>query len=143
MSIQYVSDPRGQQLTQRPFSVTWFYHQLAMFVHRLLSILALGSDARARFSCLLLWENDASLGDVLELAKSFLVPLDVMNALWPCERAFRPPCHVDCADFDFLATVIQLQCTALRKRLTAHCRAAGHEPPTPPNYDLPMPRRNP
>ncbi|KAJ6556266.1 hypothetical protein B0H19DRAFT_1152298 [Mycena capillaripes] len=103
MSIQYVSDPRGHQLTQRPFSVPWFYHQLAI--------------------CLLLWENDSSLGDVLELAKSFLVPLDVMNALWPCE-------------------LIQLQCTALRKRLTAHCRSAGHEPPPPSNYSLPHTRRN-
>ncbi|KAJ7676664.1 hypothetical protein DFH06DRAFT_1317282 [Mycena polygramma] len=98
MSIQYVADPRGHQLTQRPFAVTWFYHQLAI--------------------CLLLWENDTSLEDVLELAKSFLVPLDVMNALWPCE-------------------LIEMQCRALRKRLTAHCRSAGHEPPPPANYTLP------
>ncbi|KAJ7029829.1 hypothetical protein C8F04DRAFT_1043062 [Mycena alexandri] len=103
MSIQYVSDPRGQQLTQRPFAVTWFYHQLAI--------------------CLLLWEHDAALVDVLELAKSFLVPLDVMNALWPCD-------------------LIQLQCTALRKRLAAHCRSAGREPPPPMNYSLPVVRRN-
>ncbi|KAJ6502935.1 hypothetical protein C8R47DRAFT_969624 [Mycena vitilis] len=98
MSIQYVDDPRGHQLTQRPFAVTWFYHQLAI--------------------CLLLWENDTSLEDVLELAKSFLVPLDVMNALWPCE-------------------LIEMQCRALRKRLTAHCRSAGHEPPPPADYTLP------
>ncbi|KAF8137874.1 hypothetical protein K438DRAFT_2023529 [Mycena galopus ATCC 62051] len=108
MSIQYISDSRGQQLTQRPFTVTWFYHQLAI--------------------CLLIWESDTSLSDVLELAKSFLVPLDVLNALWPCD-------------------LIQLQCTALRKRLTAHCRSAGHEPPPPPNtISLPIPtgihRRN-
>ncbi|KAJ7169913.1 hypothetical protein C8R46DRAFT_217813 [Mycena filopes] len=103
ISIQFVSDSRGQQLTQKPFSVTWFYHQLAI--------------------CLLLWEHDAALGDVLELAKSFLVPLDVMNALWPCE-------------------LIQLRCNALRKRLAAHCRSAGHEPPQPTNYTLPGDRRN-
>ncbi|KAJ7743601.1 hypothetical protein B0H16DRAFT_1008076 [Mycena metata] len=103
MSIQYVADPRGQQLTQRPFAVTWFYHQLAI--------------------CLLLWEHDAALVDVLELAKSFLVPLDVMNALWPCE-------------------LIELQCTALRKRLAAHCRSAGRDPPPPVNYSLPVVRRN-
>ncbi|KAK7055767.1 Zn(2)-C6 fungal-type domain-containing protein [Favolaschia claudopus] len=103
LSIQYTPDPRGQQLTQRPYSVTWFYHQLAI--------------------CLLLWENDTTLGDVLELAKSFLVPLDLLNALWPCE-------------------LIQLQCTALRKRLAAHCRSAGHEPPPPPNPSIPNLRRN-
>ncbi|KAJ6496098.1 hypothetical protein C8R45DRAFT_984957 [Mycena sanguinolenta] len=104
-SIQYLSDSRGQQLTQRPYAVTWFYHQLAI--------------------CLLLWENDTSLVDVLELAKSFLIPLDVLNALWPCD-------------------LIQLQCTALRKRLTAHCRSAGLELPPPPNtISLPNPiRRN-
>ncbi|KAJ7443199.1 hypothetical protein B0H11DRAFT_1748643 [Mycena galericulata] len=104
MSIQFLADARGQQLTQRPFAVTWFYHQLAI--------------------CLLLWENDTSLRDVLELAKSFLIPLDVMNSLWPCE-------------------LIQLQYTALRKRLTAHCRSAGYEPPAPPtSYSLPVARRD-
>ncbi|KAJ7872779.1 hypothetical protein B0H14DRAFT_3562092 [Mycena olivaceomarginata] len=30
MSIQYVSDPRGHHFTQRPYAVTWFYHQLAI-----------------------------------------------------------------------------------------------------------------
>ncbi|KAJ7464231.1 hypothetical protein B0H11DRAFT_78541 [Mycena galericulata] len=104
MSIQFLADARGQQLTQRPFAVTWFYHQLAI--------------------CLLLWENDTSLRDVLELAKSFLIPLDVMNSLWPCE-------------------LIQLQYTALRKRLTAHCRSAGYEPPAPPtSHSLPVARRD-
>ncbi|KAJ6607183.1 hypothetical protein B0H10DRAFT_1956531 [Mycena sp. CBHHK59/15] len=99
MSIQYLTDPRGHQLTQRPFQVTWFYHQLAI--------------------CLLLWENDTSLTDVLELAKSFLIPVDVMNALWPC-------------------SLIELQCNALRKRLVAHCRTAGREPPLPSTYTLPI-----
>ncbi|KAJ7451943.1 hypothetical protein FB451DRAFT_1051080, partial [Mycena latifolia] len=100
LSIQYLSDPRGTQLTQRPFAVTWFYHQLAI--------------------CLLLWENDTSLGAVLDLAKAFLVPLEVMNALWPCP-------------------LIQLQCTALHKRLAAHCRSAGVEPPLANSgYALPV-----
>ncbi|KAJ7108310.1 hypothetical protein C8R44DRAFT_636865, partial [Mycena epipterygia] len=98
MSLQYMSDPRGHPLAQRPYAVTWFYHQLAI--------------------CLLLWENDTALTDALALAKSFLVPLDVMNALWPCP-------------------LIELQCTALRKRLAAHCRSAGHEPPPPATYKLP------
>ncbi|KAJ7633303.1 hypothetical protein B0H17DRAFT_1108091 [Mycena rosella] len=90
LSIQYLSDPRASPLAQRPFAVPWFYHQLAI--------------------CLLLWENDTALGEVLELAKLFLYPLGVMNALWPCP-------------------LIQQQCTALQKRLDAHCRAAGHAPP--------------
>ncbi|KAJ7776535.1 hypothetical protein DFH07DRAFT_911882 [Mycena maculata] len=103
LSVQYLADPRGQQLTQRPFSVTWFYHQLAI--------------------CLLLWENDTSLGEVLELAKSFLIPLDVMNTLWPCD-------------------LIQRQYAVLRKRLTAHCRSAGHDapPPSAPYALPPAPR---
>ncbi|KAJ7092979.1 hypothetical protein B0H15DRAFT_1020996 [Mycena belliarum] len=89
-SIQYLGDPRGAQLTQRPFTVPWFAHQLAI--------------------CLLLWEGDMALHAVLELAKGLLVPLAVLNALWPCP-------------------LIRQQCAALQKRLAAHCRAAGLEPP--------------
>ncbi|KAJ7208204.1 hypothetical protein GGX14DRAFT_543424 [Mycena pura] len=102
MSIQYLPDARGHHLTQRPFAVTWFYHQLAI--------------------CLLLWESDGSLGDVLQLAKQILVPLDVMTALWPCD-------------------LIQGQCAALRKRLAAHCHSAGLDPPPPlPPASVALPR---
>ena len=34
--------------------------------------------------CLSLWENDNTLVDALEVAKDIIVPLDVLNTLWPC-----------------------------------------------------------
>lgn len=33
-----------------------------------------------------LWRNDQTLRNALELAKSLLAPVEVMNALWPCPR---------------------------------------------------------
>ncbi|KAJ7616023.1 hypothetical protein FB45DRAFT_935136 [Roridomyces roridus] len=98
MSISYLSDPRAQQLTHRPFSVTWFYSQLAI--------------------CLLLWENDPTLEDALQLAKSLLIPLDVMNALWPCQ-------------------LIQAEYGKLRRRLAANCKSAGQDLPPAESYVLP------
>ncbi|CAK5282513.1 unnamed protein product [Mycena citricolor] len=88
LSIQF--DQRGTTPTNRPFALTWFYHQLSI--------------------CLLLWEHDNGLITALNLAKAFLVPLDVMNALWPCEY-------------------IHSQCSALRKQLTLYCMQANLEPP--------------
>jgi len=36
------------------------------------------------FRCLVLWSHDTNLNDALKLAKSILIPIDVLNALWPC-----------------------------------------------------------
>ena len=36
------------------------------------------------FRCLVLWSHDTNLDDALKLAKSILIPIDVLNALWPC-----------------------------------------------------------
>lgn len=34
--------------------------------------------------CLSLWEDEKTLTEALEVAKDIIVPLDVMNSLWPC-----------------------------------------------------------
>ncbi|KAJ7613428.1 hypothetical protein FB45DRAFT_938338 [Roridomyces roridus] len=99
MSISYFSDPRAQQLIHRPFSVTWFHSQLAI--------------------CLFLWENDRTLGDVLQVAKALAIPLDVMNALWPCQ-------------------FIQTEYGQLRSRLEANCKSAGQDPPPAKSDMLPL-----
>jgi len=44
---------------------------VAVYLHRL-------------FRCLVLWSHDTNLNDALKLAKSILIPIDVLNALWPC-----------------------------------------------------------
>ena len=54
----------GQLLSRRPFQVTWFASQVAI--------------------CLGLWEYNRTLIRALELGKTFLVPLEALNALWPC-----------------------------------------------------------
>ena len=60
-----VSELRGgQPLSRRPFQVTWFMSQVAI--------------------CLGLWEFDRTLKRALDLGKAFLIPLEALNALWPC-----------------------------------------------------------
>lgn len=90
IGIQEITDPRGHQLTRRPFQATWFSNQLSMCV---LSIF--GAFIFYVFllylSCLMLFHHDRALIAALELAKSIVIPIDVMNVLWPCSRKF-----VDC-----------------------------------------------
>jgi len=64
MLTHHLTGPDGQQLTRRPFRVTWFINQLAI--------------------CLVLWNHDPTLDDALKLGKLILNPIDVLNALWPC-----------------------------------------------------------
>ena len=58
----------GHLLSRRPFQVSWFSSQVAI--------------------CLALWGYDRSLMQALELAKTFLIPLDALCILWPCEGEF-------------------------------------------------------
>ncbi|KAG1832399.1 hypothetical protein EV424DRAFT_1342372 [Suillus variegatus] len=64
MSIHHLGDQDGHLFTRQPFQVTWFASQVAI--------------------CLALWEEDKSLLDALEVAKDVIVPVDVLNTLWPC-----------------------------------------------------------
>ncbi|KAJ3710147.1 hypothetical protein EV361DRAFT_336843 [Lentinula raphanica] len=98
ISIQEITDPRGHQLTRRPFQATWFSNQLSI--------------------CLMLFHHDQSLIPALELGKSILVPIDVMNALWPCPLQQR-------------------HCAILREQLTKACNAAGIDPPSDPEFSIP------
>ena len=63
-SVRQLGEADGHLLQRRPFLATWFSNQVAI--------------------CLGLWEYNHTLVHALELAKAFLVPLDVLNALWPC-----------------------------------------------------------
>ncbi|KAJ7446974.1 hypothetical protein FB451DRAFT_1536691 [Mycena latifolia] len=88
------------------------------------------------YFCLLLWENDTSLGAAQ--CATFLVPREVMNALWAFPSSFLPPSPPffpaarACADFCFADARFWWleQCDpALHKRLAAHSRSAGVESP--------------
>ncbi|TDL24298.1 hypothetical protein BD410DRAFT_786409 [Rickenella mellea] len=92
-------DPQAHVLARRPFYVWWFMSQVAISMS--------------------LWAYDRSLVQALELCKAFLVPLDILSALWPCP-AQR-------ARYD-----------ELREELAENCNKAGLPPPPPANYSIPM-----
>ncbi|KAI0074422.1 hypothetical protein K474DRAFT_1601483 [Panus rudis PR-1116 ss-1] len=97
-SVMHLGDEPGHLLSRRPFQATWFASQVAI--------------------CLALWNYDRSLINALELAKSFLIPLDALNALWPC-------------------TVQDIRRNQLRLQIEEACRTAGITPPLPPELSLP------
>ncbi|KAF8153666.1 hypothetical protein BJ912DRAFT_1014320, partial [Pholiota molesta] len=89
------TSPAAHQLTRRPYRINWFINQLAI--------------------CLVLWTHDPTLDDALKLAKSILIPIDVLNALWPCPA-------------------IQGRCDSLRQQLIEACTTRNIELPFPPSY---------
>jgi hypothetical protein len=97
-SIQDITDPRGYQLTRRPFQATWFSSQLSV--------------------CLTLFHHDHALVAALDLAKSIVIPMDVMNFLWPCSQQ-------------------QHHCVILREQLIEACTSVGIEPPLEPEFSIP------
>jgi len=99
MSIDRLGKADGDLFTRRPFQVTWFASQESI--------------------CLSLWENDNTLIDALEVAKDIIVPLDVLNTLWPCP-------------------MLQSKCDELRKRVTDACHCTNINPPLPANCSLPL-----
>jgi hypothetical protein len=98
VSVQHLNNPQGYLLTRRPFQVMWFCNQLVI--------------------CLALWERDRSLLNALELAKSILIPLDVLNALWPCPLQ-------------------RSRSNELRERLADACTTVGLPLPLLAGYSLP------
>ena len=68
-AVLQLGEAPGHLLSRRPFQVNWIATQVMI--------------------CLSLWNYDRSLVHALELAKSFLIPLDVLNALWPSSGTFR------------------------------------------------------
>jgi len=87
----------------------------------------------------MLWSHDHSLIDCLELAKSLLVPVDIMNALWPspCMLAIELLAQL----LTFIISVQQEHCDRLRKQLIEECRLNGIDPPPGPEYAVTAFRR--
>ncbi|KAF9258649.1 hypothetical protein L218DRAFT_1004794 [Marasmius fiardii PR-910] len=98
LSIRRITDPHGHQLTRRPYQVPWYSHQLAI--------------------CLMLWKHDNSNVQTLNLAKSLLIVVDILNYLWPCSRQ-------------------QVICDELRNKLIRACRVVGLDPPLAADYSVP------
>jgi hypothetical protein len=90
------------------------------------------------FRCLVLWSHDTNLDDALKLAKSILIPIDVLNALWPCPgksqyMSFKTFSY----DIDIFITVIQQKCDSLRQQLVEACTSTNVELPFSPSYSVP------
>ncbi|KIP09470.1 hypothetical protein PHLGIDRAFT_126340 [Phlebiopsis gigantea 11061_1 CR5-6] len=89
---------RGHLLTRRPFQSLWFSSQIAL--------------------CIELWNYDRTQGQALDLAKTFLVPLEALDALWPCAAQ-------------------RARSEEIRDRLTAACAQGGVPPPLAREVILP------
>ena len=63
--IVEVATARGHLLTRRPFQSFWFASQISL--------------------CIALWEHENTMYQALELAKAFLIPLETLDVLWPCD----------------------------------------------------------
>ncbi|KAI0694263.1 hypothetical protein BC835DRAFT_1015031 [Cytidiella melzeri] len=98
-SVRELGETSGHLLSRRPFQTHWYSSQVSI--------------------CLALWNYDHSLIHALELAKSFLIPLDSLSVLWPCPSQ-------------------SVRCQELRARLTDACIAAGLQTPLPTNLSLPL-----
>ncbi|KAI0731627.1 hypothetical protein C8Q72DRAFT_906414 [Fomitopsis betulina] len=97
-AVLQLGEAPGHLLSRRPFQVNWIATQVMI--------------------CLSLWNYDRSLVHALELAKSFLIPLDVLNALWP-------------------STVQRVRRDELRQRLEEACVSARLPTPLPAELTLP------
>ncbi|EKM54774.1 uncharacterized protein PHACADRAFT_258850 [Phanerochaete carnosa HHB-10118-sp] len=97
-AVLEVGEKRGHLLTRRPFQSLWFASQVSI--------------------CLALWGYDRSLLQALELGKTFLIPLDTLDALWPCP-------------------VQRTRTETLRDRLREACLQAGIATPLSTHVTLP------
>ncbi|KAI0088094.1 hypothetical protein BDY19DRAFT_891709 [Irpex rosettiformis] len=98
-SVKGLSERPGHLLSRRPFQSLWYSSQVSI--------------------CLALWNYDHDLFQALELAKSFLIPLDTLNVLWPCQ-------------------VQNTRCQELRIRLTDACNTVRIPIPLPATVSLPL-----
>ena len=64
LSVLDLGTNSGHILTRRPFQAMWYTSQVSI--------------------CLALWNYDRNLHPALELAKSFLIPVETLDVLWPC-----------------------------------------------------------
>lgn len=87
----------GVQLTERPWRVGWFIHQLSTYVFAfslslpLCLIWVCGTDELTPVGwtcrCLQLWEYERTLESALDLGKRLMHIVDLMNDLWDCQGA--------------------------------------------------------
>lgn len=88
-----------------------------------------------------LWAYDRTLTQALELCKAFLVPLDILSALWPCQGGlilFRTAPRPSLTRFMFRFTAQRDRYIELREELAQNCAKAGLQPPPPADFNVPL-----
>ncbi|KZV67128.1 hypothetical protein PENSPDRAFT_62895 [Peniophora sp. CONT] len=96
-SLPQAGNSPGHLFRRRPFLTQWFLAHAT--------------------TCMDLWQRDAFLLRALELAKTLVAALDVLNTLWPCVE-------------------FKHQASSLRARLVDACRHSGVMPPSPQPPEL-------
>ncbi|KAI0266953.1 hypothetical protein BC834DRAFT_87541 [Gloeopeniophorella convolvens] len=135
-SLARVTEPTVHIFLRRPFQIGWFANQVATCAF--LCLMRMASYSRITFRCLTLWDGDRDLLRALELAKSFLAPIEVLNSLWPCQGTFLSHFLLERRRLGILPAAFHLQGKALRTQLSQACASAGIPPPPPPP-ELPLP----
>jgi hypothetical protein len=137
--VHQLHTPAAHQLTRRPFRINWFINQLTMCVSIPFLSLLPRSQCTRGIRCLVLWDHDPTLDDALKLGKSILMPIDVLNALWPCPCTFHclPSSVVHLALTMYHSPAIQQRCDSLRQRLTDACTSRNIDLPYPSNVSVP------
>lgn len=77
-----VFESGGQSLARHPLQLGWFTTQVSMYALETPRSLR-ASDQVHR--CLHLWDYDRSMTEALEVAKMFLLPVDTLTAMFPCQ----------------------------------------------------------
>ncbi|KIK27597.1 hypothetical protein PISMIDRAFT_8021 [Pisolithus microcarpus 441] len=116
-SMKQLQDGCSDVFARRPFQVTWLASQISM--------------------CLLLWENDQSLIEALEVAKDILAPLELLNAIWPCPSGLCTTIAYESTS-DMLPLVLQSTCDELRKKVISICHSINIPLPNPSNSSFPI-----
>jgi hypothetical protein len=115
-SIQTITSVPDHAFLRRPWQLVWLVNQIA--------------------TCLSLYHQDPTLILALELAKTFLAPCDVLNALWPCPGMLSP-CAPMPMSFSSMLVGQQHQCDELRGSLEQACAATRITGPLPPEFSVP------
>ena len=83
-----------------------------------------------------MWTHDPSLDDALKLAKSILIPIDVLNALWPSRGTWYSILSSSIY-IKLSCAAIQERCDALRQQLIEACTSRHIDLPFPTSFTVP------
>ena len=84
-----VFESGGQSLARHPLQLGWFTTQVSMYVPD--TFRSMQTLLNGVHSCLHLWNYDRSMTEALEVAKMFLLPVDTLTTMFPCQGEAKRP----------------------------------------------------